>query len=149
MTIPVSSPALHFRAAVAADIPAMSAIRLAVRENVLSNPALVTQQMYQDYLARLGRGWVCEVAHAVIGFYYADNTDGSIWALFVQPEWEGLGAGSQLLALAVEWLFAQGWDEIKLGTAANTRADRFYAAQGWRRLDMRNAIEVEYRLARQ
>ena len=42
------------------DIPAMSAIRLAVGENKLRDPARITPQMYADYLALLGRGWVCE-----------------------------------------------------------------------------------------
>ena len=139
---------LRFRLATVADIPAMSAIRLAVTENVLSDPGRVTRQMYEDYLDKLGRGWVCEADEGIIGLSYADNTDGSIWALFVQPGQEGRGVGKVLLRLAVEWLFAQGWDEIKLGTAANTRADRFYAAQGWQRGAMKNATEVEYRLAR-
>jgi hypothetical protein len=47
------------------DIPAMSRIRLAVTENVLSNPARVTQQMYEDYLERSGRGWVAEAAYTL------------------------------------------------------------------------------------
>lgn len=148
MTIPAPTHALQFRRAVTADIAAMTAIRLAVRENVLSNPGLVTPQMYADYLDKLGCGWVCERDDTIIGFSYADNTDGSIWALFVLPECEGCGAGRQLLQLAVDWLFARGWAEIKLGTAAGTRADRLYAAQGWQRQGMRNAVEVEYRLAR-
>jgi GNAT superfamily N-acetyltransferase len=131
-----------------ADIPAMSAIRLAVTENVLSDPGRVTRQMYEDYLDKLGCGWVCETDEGIIGLSYADNTDGSIWALFVQPGQEGRGAGKELLRLAVDWLFAQGWKELKLGTVANTRADRFYAAQGWQRGAMKNAIEVEYRLTR-
>lgn len=33
-----------------ADIAAMSRIRLSVSENVLSDPARVTLQMYEDYL---------------------------------------------------------------------------------------------------
>ena len=72
-------------------------------------------------------------------------------ALFARgrlPECEGRGAGNGLLQLAVDWLSAQGWDELKLGTAAGTRADRFYATQGWRRDAMKNEIEVWYRLRR-
>ena len=92
---------LACRRATAGDIPAMSRIRLAVRENALSDPAR-----------------------------------------------EGLGAGAQLLKLAVDWLFEIGHDELRLGTRANTRADRFYAAQGWTREGMRDDIEVGYRLRR-
>ena len=126
----------------------MSRIRLAVRENALSNPARITMQMYRDHLDALGRGWVAELDGEVIGFSYADCSDGSIWALFVDPAREGLGAGKALLRLAVDWLFEIGFDEIRLGTAADTRADRFYAAQGWTREGLRDAIEVGYRLRR-
>ena len=139
---------LSFRKATVSDIPAMSKIRLSVKENVLSNPARVTRQMYEDYLGPLGRGWVCEIDDKVVGFSYAAKDDSSIWALFVLPEYEGRGAGKGLLELAVEWLFSLGSEEVKLGTAVNTRADRFYAAQGWTRGEMKDDIEVCYSLRR-
>ncbi len=140
--------ALEFRQATVADIPEMSRIRIAVKENALSNPGRITEAMYRDYLEALGRGWVAELDGAMIGFSYADRTDASIWALFVDPEREGLGAGKQLLRLVVDWLFEIGNDEIRLGTAAGTRADRFYAAQGWTREDMKDDVEVWFRLRR-
>lgn len=137
-----------FRQAGVADIAAMSRIRLAVRENALSDPTRITDAMYRDYLDRHGRGWVAERDGEIIGFSYADRTDASIWALFVDPVHEGLGAGKRLLRLAVAWLFELGFDEVRLGTQAGTRADRFYAAQGWTREDMKDAVEVWYRLRR-
>jgi len=139
---------LACRRATAADIPAMSRIRLAVRENALSDPARITEAMYRDYLDAQGRGWVAELDGAIIGFSYADRADASIWALFVDPEREGLGAGKLLLRLAVDWLFEIGHDEIRLGTQVDTRADRFYVEQGWTREDMRSDIEVGFRLRR-
>jgi len=139
---------LSFRPATLADIPAMSAIRIAVQENRLSNPARITRQMYEDYLHRLGRGWVCESDGDVIAFSYAAAEDASIWALFTEPGREGLGAGKQLLRLAVGWLFGLGHARVLLGTEANTRADRFYAAQGWARGAMRpGSDEVDYSLS--
>jgi GNAT superfamily N-acetyltransferase len=123
----------HFRRAVHDDIEAMSAIRLAVRENVLSNPARVTRQMYEDYLALLGRGWVAEVDGIIVGFSYANATDSSIWALFIAPDHEGQGIARQLLTMATEWLFEQGSARVHLSTGSHTRAERFYAAQGWTR----------------
>ena len=140
--------ALRLRRATVDDIPAMSRIRLAVKENALANPARITEAMYRDYLDALGRGWVAEQDGEIVGFSFADRTDASIWALFVDPGREGLGAGKRLLRLAVDWLFEIGHDELRLGTQAHTRADRFYAAQGWTREDMRNDIEVGYRLRR-
>jgi GNAT superfamily N-acetyltransferase len=140
--------ALICRRASVDDIPAMSRIRITVRENALSHPGRITEAMYRDYLDALGRGWVAELDGAIIGFSYAARTDSSIWALFVDPGHEGLGAGQQLLRLVVDWLFAIGNDEVRLGTAAGTRADRFYAAQGWRREAAKDAVEAMFRLSR-
>ena len=140
--------AVACRQATVADIPAMSRIRIAVKENALSNPARITEAMYRDYLDTLGRGWVAEQDGEIVGFSYADRADSSIWALFVDPGREGRGAGKQLLRLAVDWLFEIGNPEVRLGTAAHTRADRFYAAQGWTREGMKDDIEVRYRLRR-
>lgn len=139
---------LTFRRAVERDIPQIMRIRLAVKENRLSNPARVTPAMCIDYLDKLGRGWVAERDGQIIGFSYAERADASIWALFVDPLHEGLGAGKELLRLAADWLFGLGHDEVRLGTQANTRADRFYAAQGWARGEMKDDAEVWFRLRR-
>lgn len=139
---------MNFRRAVEADIPAMSRIRLAVRENALSNPGRVTEAMYRDYLDSKGRGWVALDGDEIVAFSYAGRTDGTIWALFTDPAHEGRGAGKRLLRLCVDWLFEIGFDEVRLGTAANTRADRFYAAQGWTREGMKDGVEVGFRLRR-
>jgi GNAT superfamily N-acetyltransferase len=121
------------RQAVSADIPAMSEIRLAVTENVLRDPARITVEMYEDYLEKSGRGWVAESAGEIVAFCYADKVDASIWALFVKPGHEGRGLGKALLRQAVDWLFEAGHERVHLTTGADTRADRFYAAQGWER----------------
>lgn len=128
------------------DIAAMSAIRLLVKENVLSNPARITQQMYVDYLDKLGRGWVCKMDGVVVGFSYAASADASIWALFVHPDFEGRGIGKQLLALATGWLFAGGASAVGLSTGANTRAARFYAAQGWQSVVSDHPGDLAYSL---
>ncbi len=123
----------NFRQANLHDIPAMSKIRLMVSENILSDPSRITGQMYEDYLELLGRGWVAEIEGAVVGFCYANKTNASIWALFIAPEYEGRGLAKQLLNRAVDWLFEQGQESVRLSTGAGTRADRFYASQGWTR----------------
>lgn len=143
---PIST--LQFRRATEADIPAMSAIRLSVRENVLSDPSRVTLAMYRDYLEQDGRGWVCEDQDQIIGFAYAARKDHSIWALFVAPEHEAKGAGKQLLKLACEWLFSQGALQIQLDTKAGTRADRFYATQKWQRTATADSLNVKFTLAK-
>lgn len=122
-----------FRQAVRADIPAMSEIRLSVTENVLSDATRVTEQMYEDYLALCGRGWVAEIDGKIVAFCYAAKADGSIWALFVRPGHEGRGLAKRLLDMAVAWIFELGHPCARLDTGAGARADRFYALRGWKR----------------
>lgn len=119
------------RPATVCDIPSMSQIRLSVRENALADPARITTQMYEDYLALRGRGWVAELEGKVVGFCYADAADASIWALFIAPAYEGRGIARALLGKAVAWLFGQGHAAVRLSTGMGTRAERFYLAQGW------------------
>jgi len=133
------------RRATRSDIPAMSQIRLSVAENILSDPARVTHQMYEDFLEQAGRGWVAEMDGVIVGFCYADKMNASIWALFVRPGHEGQGIGRSLLRQAVAWLFETGHARVHLTTGANTRADRFYAEQGWTRAPV-SATEVGYAL---
>ena len=123
----------------------MSRIRLAVTENVLRDPSRVTPQMYVDFLEKSGRAWVAERQGEVVAFCYADKENASIWALFVRPGEEGQGLAKALLQLAVDWLFALGHDCIHLSTTPGTRADRFYAAQGWLRAPG-DASEVHFTL---
>ena len=137
-----------FREANVKDIPALSEIRLSVTENVLSDPRKVTPEMYATYLSELGKGWICEVDGQVVGFCVASLRDASIWALFVKPEYEGIGIGTRLLKLAAGWLFEMGRSSISLSTEANTRADRVYEREGWERGEMRADGEVGYRLDR-
>lgn len=125
----------------------MSRIRLCVNENTLSDPTRITPQMYEDFLERSGRGWVAEDEGEIVGFCYADRVNASIWALFVRPGSEGHGLGQSLLKLAVDWLFEIGHDCIGLTTGANTRADRFYSAQGWTR-GSGSATEIVYTLSK-
>jgi GNAT superfamily N-acetyltransferase len=123
----------------------MSRIRLAVKENALSDPTRITREMYEDYLERSGRGWVAETDGEIRAFCYANKVDASIWALFVDPAHEGQGLATSLLKQAVDWLFETGHARVHLTTGAGTRADRFYAAQGWRREPL-SATEAGYSL---
>ncbi|QBE67168.1 GNAT family N-acetyltransferase [Pseudoduganella lutea] len=125
----------------------MSMIRLSVTENRLSDPARVTADMYERYLELSGRGWVAESDNEIVAFCYADKVNASIWALFVSPGHEGRGLGQALLKLATDWLFAIGHDSIRLTTGVNTRADRFYSAQGWSRAPV-SATDIGYSLSR-
>ena len=139
---------LLFREARATDIPMLREIRAAVQENRLSDPERITAEMISDYLTTLGKGWVCEQEGTVLGFSFAARRSQSIWALFVRPGYESRGIGKRLLELATDWLFANGCARVVLGTAPNTRADRFYSAQGWTRGELLANGEIFYSLDR-
>lgn len=126
----MSSP-LRIRPATHADIPALQRIRLAVRENVLSDPSRVTDADVAGHLDALGRGWVAERDGVPVGFAFGRTTDGEVWALFVDPDHEGLGAGARLHDTMVAWLFEQGLARLTLGTGRGTRAEGFYRRRGW------------------
>jgi GNAT superfamily N-acetyltransferase len=121
-----------FREAAYNDIPHMTRIHLAVTENVLRDPSRITPQMYADFLEKDGRGWVALVDGEIVAFSYANKIDGSIWALFVDPRFEGQGLGKELLARASGWLFSLGFRRVTLSTGARTRAAQFYTQLGWR-----------------
>lgn len=118
------------RAAVVADIDAMHRVRTSVRENMLVSTALPPSR-YIEYLESRGRGWVIEADGTVVAFAIADSRDGSLWALFVDPEHEGKGYGRSLHDAAVTWLFELGHDRVWLTTSPGTRAQKFYERAGW------------------
>ena len=71
-------------------------VRHLVKENVLSNSGLVTDADCEEYITVRGKGWVSEIDNVIVGFAIADLKDNSIWALFIQPEYEGKGIGKEL-----------------------------------------------------
>jgi GNAT superfamily N-acetyltransferase len=132
------------REAQVADIPAYMEVRLAVRENVLSNPALVTYADNVDYLTRRGKGWVAEVDGRIVGFAIADLQDHSIWALFVHPDFEGRGIGRALHDTMLNWYFSQTSETVWLSTDPGTRAEAFYKKAGWKAVGMKgNEVKLE------
>lgn len=117
------------RVATRADLPRISEIRGTVRENVLSNPAKITDTV--AYLIDRDGFWVFETDGHIHGFSSADPRDGSIFALFMGPASEGRGIARGLLAAACGHLAAAGHNRVWLTTGAGTRAERFYRQQGW------------------
>ena len=120
-----------YRTAELSDIKQMQVVRHLVKENVLSNPDLVTDDDVAFYISVKGKGWVCEVDGQVVGFSIVDLTEHSIWALFVDPEFAEQGIGKELHRVMIDWYFEQTKEKVVLGTTPNTRADRFYRFQGW------------------
>jgi GNAT superfamily N-acetyltransferase len=141
--LPPDPAAVKIRTALAADIEAMHALRRRVTENALSDPRRVTEDSYLPYLAR-GGAWVAETESGLAGFAILDVAGASVWALFVAPEWEGLGVGRALLERLVEAAIGHGLRRLFLSTAPLTRAERFYTAAGWTRIGTTAAGELSF-----
>ena len=50
---------MMFREAFVSDIEQMQVVRNAVKENMLSDPALVPDKDVEEYITKRGKGWVC------------------------------------------------------------------------------------------
>lgn len=137
---------MRIRAARAADVPAMHALRGRVTENVLSDPRRVTVDSYIPYLA-MGSAWVAETGRGLAGFAILDVAGASVWALFVAPEAEGAGIGRALHERLVEAAADHGLARLFLTTAAQTRAERFYTEAGWTRTGMTEEGELAFERA--
>ncbi|MET0661064.1 MAG: GNAT family N-acetyltransferase [Steroidobacteraceae bacterium] len=137
-------PRLSLRVATVADIEPMHRIRMAVQENRLRDPSRVQYDDYRRMLETDGRGWVCEERGVLVGFGVADQVRRNIWALFVAPEHERRDIGRALLDAMVQWLFQVGPEPIWLSTEPGTRAERFYAAAGWRSAGVEPNGEVRF-----
>jgi len=118
---------------------------MSVRENRLAS-AVITEADYVAAIERLGRGWVIEVKGEIVAFAIGNARNGSIWALFVDPEHEGRGYGRQLHDEMVKWLWLQGLERLWLTTAPATRASRFYEAAGWENVGGTGKGEVRFEL---
>lgn len=129
------------RIASRADLPRITEIRMAVRENVLSRPEKIVAAV--EHLIDRDAFWVFETDGLIHGFSAADPRDGSIFALFMDGASEGRGIARQLLDAACRHLAAAGHARAWLSTDPGTRAERFYRRQGW--VDTGRTAEGEIR----
>jgi GNAT superfamily N-acetyltransferase len=132
------------RPATRLDIPSMHAIRVAVKENVLSDPALITPAAYQDFMENRGAGWVVADADKILGFAIVDLEAHNVWALFVHPDAEKKGVGRQLHDAMIRWYFSQTTETLWLGTEPNSRAAGFYRKAGWTEVGKHGSNEIRF-----
>jgi ribosomal protein S18 acetylase RimI-like enzyme len=137
---------MAFREATLQDIPQIQIVRHAVKENILSDPGLVTDKDCANYLVDRGRGWVGELEGKIIGFAICDLVDNNIWALFVDPLYENRGVGRKLHDLMLDWYFSQGKNYVWLGTSPNTRAVSFYKKAGWVETGIHGKGEIKFEM---
>ena len=134
-----------YREALPGDIPQMHVIRMSVRENVLSNPDLVKEEDYLPFLLTKGKGWVATRDEQILGFSIVDLESHNVWALFVDPGYEGLSIGKNLHHLMMNWYFAKTSETIWLGTEPGTRAESFYRKCGWKETGM-HGKEIKFEM---
>lgn len=137
---------MTIRQATLADIDAMHRVRLAVRENVLSSATRISAVDYVEAIEATGKGWVAECDGHVVAFAVGNAVDGNIWALFVEPSYEGLGFGRTLHDEMVAWLGLQGLQQLWLTTEPGSRAADFYTAAGWREVGKTACGELRFEL---
>ncbi len=137
---------MRVRIAKIEDIPTLQEIRNSVRENILSNPNIISQEDYKEYLTTRGKGWVCEMGKRIVGFAVIDIEENNVWALFVMPNYEKKGIGKLLHTTMLKWYFNITQETIWLGTDPNTRAENFYRNIGWSAIGTHNKTEIKFEM---
>ena len=135
-----------YREAEISDIAQIQFVRNAVKENKLSDPALVPDKDVEEYMTNRGKGWVCEVDEKIAGFAVVDLIDNNVWALFVDPDFEARGIGKKLHQIMMDWYFLQTKEKIWLGTDPNSRAYKFYQMQGWKEVGTHGKGEIKFEM---
>ena len=135
-----------FREASVGDVPQIQIVRNSVKENTLSDPGLVTDEDCENYLLNRGKGWVCEIENRIVGFAIVDVVEHNVWALFVQPGFDRKGIGRKLHNDMLDWYFEQTNSAIWLGTAPDTRAEKFYRKAGWEETGIHGKGEIKFEM---
>ena len=126
--------ATRIRLATIEDVDRIFDIRTSVNENHLSRAELaqmgITDETIGHAIAAEDCTWIAEVDGTAVGFAMADAEEGSVFAAFIKPEWEGMGLGRQLVEQAERFLFTRH-DILWLETDGSSRAYGFYQRLGW------------------
>ncbi len=109
----------------------MMAVRMAVHENRLSRPELVTPANCLGYIARRGKDRVAEATGRVVGFAIADLVGHNIWALLRDPESEKPGIGRALRDPLLGCSFTQAPGNVWPSAGPGTRAEGCYRRAEW------------------
>lgn len=138
---------MNYREAEINDIKQIQFIRNAVKENRLSDPALVPDKDVEEYMTKRGKGWVCEADDIVVGFAIVDLIANNVWALFLNPEFEAMGIGKKLHQIMMDWYFVQTNEKIWLSTEPGSRAEKFYRMQGWKEVGVHGKGEIKFEMS--
>lgn len=122
------------RSAEPSDVEGIFQVRTSVNENILTVAQLtemgITKASITEMILSSRCAWVAVDAEKIVGFSMIDLDEGSLFAAFVLPSYEGKGLGKKLVQAAEDALFQQhhvAW----LETGKTTRAAGFYRHLGW------------------
>lgn len=142
---------VSIRPARAADIATICAIRTAVKENPLSLAQLTEMGIIPEAVLKMitlsAYAWVADIDSITAGFTMIDPEQGSVFALFVLPEHEGLGLGKQLMVQAEAALF-EHHSILWLETDSHSRAAEFYQRRGWKAVAQLSGSDKRYQKQR-
>ena len=137
---------MNFRQAIPEDIPQIQIVRNSVKENQLSNPNLIPDDLVEEFITKRGKGFVCEIDKKIVGFSIVDFVENNVWALFLLPKFEGKRIGKKLHQLMLDEYFSKTKETIWLSTEANSRAETFYKKQGWKNAGL-HGNEVKFEMS--
>jgi GNAT superfamily N-acetyltransferase len=138
---------MNYREAEINDIGQIQFVRNAVKENRLSDPALVPDEDVEEFITNRGKGWVCVADDIVVGFAIVDLIANNVWALFLNPEFEAMGIGKKLHQIMMDWYFVQTNEKIWLSTEPGSRAEKFYRMQGWKEVGVHGKGEIKFEMS--
>ncbi len=67
-------------------------------------------------------------------------------ALFIKPEYEGLGIGKKLHEMMLDWYFTRTQEDVWLSTAPKSRAEIFYNKAGWKEVGKHGKEEIKFEM---
>ena len=137
---------MNFRQAIPEDIPQIQIVRNSVKENHLSNPNLIPDDLVEEFITKRGKGFVCEIDKKIVGFSIVDFVENNVWALFLLPDFEGKRIGKKIHQLMLDEYFSKTKETIWLSTEANSRAEIFYKKQGWKNAGL-HGNEVKFEMS--
>lgn len=140
--------AARSRRGVPEDIPRLYQIVAAVRENRQFETSASFNAAVYPFL-QSGLCWVLSIGPAIVGFVAVDARAGSVEMLYVHPAHEGRTIGRALMRRALSDLVRLGHRIAWLVTARETRAERFYRAQGWVEMEVtgRGSVKLARKLS--
>ena len=137
---------MNFRQAIPEDIPQIQIVRNFVKENQLSKPNLIPDELVEEFITKRGKGFVSEIDDKIVGFSIVNFVENNVWALFLLPDFEGKRIGKKLHQLMLDEYFSKTKETIWLSTEANSRAEIIYKKQGWKNAGL-HGNEVKFEMS--